>query len=112
MEINDKIREDMEVAKRTMESFSWLMALMMCSGLIVINFRVWNMREIAVTKAVNAKEEANFSPSGSLSASPRRNRMSIRGTVEIVTRSNANFRFLGANERSKKRKKNWRAVPM
>uniref|UniRef100_A0A0E0AD55 Uncharacterized protein n=1 Tax=Oryza glumipatula TaxID=40148 RepID=A0A0E0AD55_9ORYZ len=54
----------MEVAKRTMETLSWLMALMMCSGLIVINFRVWNMREIAVTKAVNAKKTANFSPSG------------------------------------------------
>uniref|UniRef100_A0A0E0AD58 Uncharacterized protein n=1 Tax=Oryza glumipatula TaxID=40148 RepID=A0A0E0AD58_9ORYZ len=54
---------------------------------------VWNMREIAVTKAVNAKKTANFSPSGSLGASPRRNRMSIRGTVEIVMRSSANFRI-------------------
>ncbi len=86
MEINDKIREDMEIAKRTMETLSWLMALMMRSDLIVINFRVWNMREMAVKKA------ANFSPCGSLSASPRRNRMSIRGTVEIVTRSSASFR--------------------
>lgn len=83
--------ETAEMVNKTLETLNWLME-MRRSGFMVISFKVWNMRQMAETKAVNAKKAVSLSVRGSLFAEPRRKSVLISGIVEIVTRNNDTLR--------------------